>query len=87
MLLYQNVYGLRSKTNMMFNCLLTCHNELEVLCLSKTWHYERMLDNEIVRGSSTIYRRDRNLATLGRSKGRGGFIAVKKDLHFYVAYN
>lgn len=73
-LFYQNVRGLRTKTNEFYNNLLLC--ESDVVLITETWLCEGILDTELCNSSYSIFRRDR-----GYGLGGGVMILCAEHLH------
>lgn len=60
-LLYQNVRGLRTKTNDFYNNVLLCSHD--IIMVTETWLCNSILDSELCDSKYSIFRRDRG--TLG----------------------
>lgn len=56
-LLYQNVRGLRTKTNLIYNKLLLL--DYDIVLLTETWLYDGIFDSEIAPDRFNVFRRDR----------------------------
>lgn len=74
---YQNVRGLRTKTNELFAALSVC--DYDVVVLTETWLNENVLDSELT-DEYVIYRRDRSVLTSERLRGGGVLIGIKKNI-------
>nr|XP_049692398.1 uncharacterized protein LOC126053707 [Helicoverpa armigera] len=75
---YQNVRGLRTKTNTFYRNV--CSNGFDVICLTETWLTEGITDSELFDDRYLVWRRDRDYSNTGQSMGGGVVIAVKRDL-------
>lgn len=76
---FQNVRGLRTKTNEFYLNILTCDYDVIVLC--ETWIASDILDSELFCDRYLVYRRDRESSGFHSSKTGGGvLIAVSKHL-------
>ena len=74
---YQNVRGLRTKTNDLLLALSHC--DYDVIALTETWLNESFRNTELAQ-NYTIYRCDRNAQTSRFTRGGGVMIAVKNGL-------
>lgn len=75
---YQNVRGLRTKTNNFFVSVL--ETLYPVIVLTETWLNESIYNGELFDDNYVVYRRDRNSLACGKSRGGGVLIAVLKSL-------
>nr|XP_022921128.1 uncharacterized protein LOC111429451 [Onthophagus taurus] len=76
---YQNVRGLRSKTN---TCSINSHALLaDFICLTETFLNDSISDKELLNSSYTVYRRDRNSTASTKRDGGGVLIAAKHGFH------
>jgi hypothetical protein len=71
---YQNVRGLRSKTETFSLNLLS--SSYDVICLTETWLNEEILNGELFTSDYTVYRRDRDREVSGKTTGGGVLISV-----------
>lgn len=55
---YQNVRGLKTKTNIFFSNMLTCEYDIIILC--ESWLADDVLDSELFSDRYLVYRRDRD---------------------------
>lgn len=78
---YQNVRGLRTKTNTIFRNLLQQDND--IVCFTETWLHGSIFDTEIFDSRYTVYRSDRCYDLRGDSMGGGVLIAVNSNLPVY----
>lgn len=74
---YQNVRGLRTKTNDLFVALASC--DYDVIVFTETWLKDDILDSELT-DCYKLYRCDRNSATSQFRRGGGVLIGVKTGL-------
>lgn len=72
---YQNVRGLRTKTNTFLNNLVV--NNYDIICLTETWLTDGIFDAELFDSRYTIFRKDRDYARRGDTLGGGVLIAVR----------
>lgn len=75
---YQNVRGLRTKSNEFFSKTISC--SYDVVCLTETWLNNSFYSNEFFSDDFVIYRKDRDSVTTGRSRGGGVAVAVRREL-------
>lgn len=76
---YQNVRGLRTKTEEFFDSLTMLSHSIDCVVLTETWLNDRIFDAELVPPNFTLFRKDRNLVSTGRKDGGGVAILVKSD--------
>lgn len=76
---YQNVRGLRSKTMQFYRNLSL--SSYDILILTETWLMPGVSDSELFDDRYIVWRRDRDYAVTGQSRGGGVLIAVRKDLN------
>ena len=78
-LYYQNVRWLRSKTNILFNNVLS--EDYGIICLTETSLISSIMDSEILDLQRyAIFRRDRDYTTTGKSRGGGVLIGVQHHI-------
>lgn len=75
-LYYQNVRGLRTKTNTLQKALSSC--DYDVIAFTETWLRDDILDSELSLDYS-FYRKDRNQNTSDLQRGGGVLIAIKNS--------
>lgn len=75
---YQNVRGLRTKTNAFYKNLLQV--DYDVICLSETWLHENIFSAELFDSRYSVYRCDRNYSECGNVLGGGVLIAIKSNI-------
>lgn len=76
---YQNVRGLRTKTNTFFRAMML--GEYDIVCLSETWLYDGIFDSELFDSRYTVHRCDRNYNERGDTWSGGGvLVALKSNL-------
>lgn len=75
---YQNVRGLRSKTNVFFRNIMLV--EFDVVCLTETWLLPGIYDSELFDSRYNVYRCDRDYESRGNRFGGGVLIAVRREL-------
>ena len=80
-ILYQNVRGLRSKTNIFYRNLINI--DCDMVCLSETWLNDSVFDYEVFDTRYTVYRNDRDYASRGDKLGGGVLIAVRSHLRVH----
>lgn len=71
---YQNVRGLRTKTNTFFRNLMIA--DYDIICLTETWLLPGIYDAELFDVRYSIYRCDRDYAYRGEELGGGVLVAV-----------
>lgn len=75
---YQNVRGLRTKTNIL---LRNVHlSSFDVIVLTETWLLDGIMNSELFPSNYTVWRRDRNLSRTNQTKGGGVLIAVRNNV-------
>lgn len=77
-LLYQNVRGLRTKTNDFASSIASLDSD--ILCVTETWLNDSINDAEIGGNNFQLFRRDRNYAVSGTTRGGGCLVLVKNDI-------
>lgn len=77
-LFYQNVRGLRSKTDRFYVNALNC--DYDIVCLTETWLNSSVLDGELFNDDYFVYRRDRSSSSSLKNDGGGSLISVKASL-------
>ena len=75
---YQNVRGLRTKTNQLLMGSLSC--DYEVVALTETWLNSDFASAEFFSSAYTVYRRDRMYEELDCQRGGGVLIAVSNSV-------
>lgn len=80
--LYQNVRGLRTKTNTIFKNSFCCDSE--IICLTETWVDGSILNSELFCDKYAVYRRDRGSSACEKVKGGGCLIAVSTSLNSFI---
>lgn len=76
---FQNVRGLRTKTNDLYINSAKC--EYDVIILNETWLNNSFMDAELFTCYYNVYRRDRETSPLQRKKGGGGvLVAISKKI-------
>lgn len=78
---YQNVRGLRTKTNELFAALSVC--DYDIVVLTETWLNKNVLDAELT-DEYVIHRCDRSASTSQCLRGGGVLIGVKKNIRCNV---
>lgn len=73
---YQNVRGMRTKTNEIYNNILLC--SYDVIIFTETWLNSGVMNNEFIDARYMVYRRDRQHQV--KKDGGGVLIAVSKNL-------
>lgn len=79
---YQNVRGLRTKTETFLRSVLL--NDYDVIALTETWLLDSISDNELLDDRYLVWRRDRNYISTGQTMGGGVLLAVKRELCSYM---
>lgn len=82
---YQNVQGLRTKTNDLLSNVLT--SNYRVIALTETWLNGNICDNEIIDNRYITYRRDRDSSSSNKKEGGGVMLAVSRDIPSVREYN
>ncbi|XP_071056527.1 uncharacterized protein [Onthophagus taurus] len=75
---YQNVRGLRSKTNTLF--LKTSDSEFDFVCLTETYLNSSVHDGELFGAQYTVFRRDRESTLSSKKDGGGVLIAIRSTI-------
>lgn len=75
---YQNVRGLRTKTNNLFHNV--CLNSYDIIVFTETWLVDDIYDSELFDGRYLVWRRDRDYSRTAQKRGGGVLIAVKREL-------
>lgn len=75
---YQNVRGLRTKTSVIFNAILS--ESYPVIVLTETWLNDSFSSSEVVDSRYVVYRKDRNIRTSSKERGGGVLVAVHRSL-------
>lgn len=83
--LYQNVRGLRTKSDCFSLSLLSLN--ADVVCTTETWLNSDYLSTEYVVDNYQCFRRDRNFSISGTNRGGGCLIAVKNNIRVERLYN
>lgn len=84
---YQNVRGLRTKTEEFFNSLTMLSHTIDCIVLTETWLNETILDNEIVPSNYNLFRKDRDPIRSGKSRGGGVAVLVKSEFPSFRCQN
>lgn len=82
---YQNVRGLRSKTNSLYRNV--CMNSYDVVVFTETWLVDGISDSELFDGRYVVWRRDRDYGRTSQTRGGGVLIAVRNDLTVVERYD
>lgn len=75
---YQNARGLRTKTAI-FKRNVQSHN-YDVIIITETWLLDGINNPELVDDRYVVWRRDRNYAATGQTRGGGVLIATRREL-------
>lgn len=75
---YQNVRGLRTKTENFYRQL--CLSEFDIIALTETWLVDGITDTELFGDQYMVWRRDRDYCLTGQTRGGGVLIAVRKSI-------
>lgn len=75
---YQNVRGLRTKTDVFQRQLLM--NLYDIIVLTETWLTDGICDSEFFDSRYIVWRRDRDYSMTGQSRGGGVLIATRREL-------
>jgi Reverse transcriptase (RNA-dependent DNA polymerase) len=81
---YQNVRGLRSKTNLFRNNTLNCN--YDIISVTETWLRDGIYNRELFDKRYAVFRRDRDTSKSAKKDGGGVCIAIKKD-STYLTFN
>lgn len=76
---YQNVRGLRTKTNEFYRSLCLC--SYDIIVLTETWLLDSVSNSELFDVRYAIWRRDRDYNLTKQRMGGGVIIAIRKDLY------
>ena len=83
-LYYQNVRGLRTKLNDIYNNSLL--HDFHMILITESWLKEYINDSEILCDKYTVYRHDRSLTT-NKKDGGGVLIGINKLLESKRLYD
>lgn len=75
---YQNVRGLRTKTDNFYRQMSL--SSYHVIVLTETWLLDGVFNTELFDERYIVWRRDRDYSLTGQSRGGGVLIATRKDL-------
>lgn len=75
---YQNVRGLRTKTDIFYRQM--CLSSYDIVVLTETWMTDGIHDSEIFDDRYIVWRRDRDYSLTGQKKGGGVLIATRNYL-------
>lgn len=75
---YQNVRGMRTKTEDVLNNILI--NNYSVIVFTETWLNCNIMESEFVDDRYVVYRRDRSCSSSSKRDGGGVMIAVSKQI-------
>lgn len=78
-LFYQNVRGLRTKTNEFY--LSTMQESFDLIFITETWLNGNIKDGEIFSDNYNVYRKDRDPILSGKKEGGGVLIGVRNTLN------
>ncbi|KAK9730293.1 Endonuclease-reverse transcriptase [Popillia japonica] len=74
---YQNVRGLRTKTQQLYTQTLDLH--YDIVCLTETYLNSSVLNGELFNANYTVYRRDRESCASLKSDGGGVLLAIRNN--------
>lgn len=75
---YQNARGLNTKVSELYNNVIL--NEFDIIGLSETWLTSETHNSELFPDTYQVFRCDRNMDSLGVTKGGGVLVAIRNDL-------
>lgn len=75
---YQNVRGIRTKTN--YICQIITLSNYPIIALTETWLNENICNREIFDSRYIVYRRDRCLSRGSKKDGGGVLVAVSRNI-------
>lgn len=75
---YQNVRGIRTKTNELYKSIL--QSDYKVIILTETWLNSSIYNSEFIDDRYIVYRRDRDSSSNTKRDGGGVLIAVSRDI-------
>lgn len=75
---YQNVRGLRTKGNEFATNLM--NSSAQIVCLTETWLSDAFNSSEYLLSDCVSYRRDRNYAGTGTTRGGGCWLIHKPNI-------
>ena len=75
---YQNVRGLRTKTDTLYAAVLT--EEYDIIACTETWLYDGIMDSELFDSRYEVIRKDRESNMLGG----GVLLAIKRDVPYEI---
>lgn len=75
---YQNVRGLRTKTNELYQSILL--NDYKIIAFTETWLNSHIMNNELFDSRYTVYRRDRQCHANTKKDGGGVLLAVSRKI-------
>lgn len=76
---YQNVNGLRTKTQLFFNAVSI--QEYDIICITESGLSSDVSSEEVFPTSYLVFRSDRDIQVTGHCRGGGAVIAVKSNLN------
>lgn len=82
---YQNVRGLRTKSNEFSSNFLT--RNLDFLCLTETWLNSDFISSEYIPNNFRSYRKDRDYSAANTSRGGGSWIIHKAGIDSIRRYD
>ena len=81
---YQNVRGLRSKTNRLHQ--EATNNDYDMICLTESWLRDGIFNRELFDDRYVVARRDRDHETSSKSDGGGVCVAVKSSSSYTIIH-
>ena len=81
-LYYQNVRGLNTKIQQVFNFICAQERQLDFFALTETWLNDSVGGSEIFPDDYNVVRTDRKHSTVGRQRGGGVLLAIRSGLRF-----
>lgn len=85
-LYYQNVRGLNSKMQQVFNFMCSQQRQLDFFALTETWLDGSVSDGELFPDTYNVLRADRQHSLVGLLRGGGVLLAVRSGLKFRPLY-
>ncbi|CAG9136232.1 unnamed protein product [Plutella xylostella] len=75
---YQNVRGLRTKTNQFYRNI--CLHSFDLIAVTESWLNDSIYDSELFDGRYCVWRRDRDYKLTNQELGGGVLLATRKHL-------
>lgn len=77
---YQNVRGLNTKINELFDSTAGCQVDYDVIAFTETWLNSSVKNSELFDLNFVVFRSDRDFGATNKSRGGGVLLAVKSSI-------